>query len=62
MSVFSRPEGLALGFVECTTEFDWTDLPEDVQSALMDAAGVFLAWSNPEVVTVTERQERAVSS
>lgn len=62
MSVFSKPEGLAAGFVECTTEFDWTDLPEHVQSALVDAAVVFLAWSNPEVVTVTERQERAVAS
>lgn len=61
MSICSTPEDIAAGFVEGTTEFDWAELPSGLQASMVDSARMFLMWSNPPTVTITERSERAVA-
>ncbi|HKZ21554.1 MAG TPA: hypothetical protein VJQ57_15795, partial [Acidimicrobiia bacterium] len=41
---------LAQGFIEATTEYDFAEIPDDLQVALMTCAERFIAWSEPRVV------------
>ncbi|WP_181437958.1 hypothetical protein [Curtobacterium sp. MCLR17_034] len=37
-------EKLATGFVECTTEFDYAPLPDNVKASLLEAAHELHSW------------------
>lgn len=38
------PEEMARLFVEGATSLNWTEIPMNVQEAIMDGAAVFLDW------------------
>jgi len=44
VSEASNPSALAVGFVECTTEYDYAEVPEHVQDLLNRAAEALARW------------------
>ena len=45
-------EQLAQGFVECTTEYDWAELPVPVREQIMAGAAAMLRWMNPPTIVI----------
>jgi len=45
---------LAAAFVESTTEYDYDELPEQVQAKLLEAATGVIKFMNPDTITITE--------
>lgn len=47
-----KNERLAQAFVECTTEYDWTELPGPVQEHIMAGAAALMRWVNPPTIVI----------
>ena len=52
-------DDLAVGMVEASTEFDWAELPEDVQAKILDAAAALRRWANPPTLQISENRKAA---
>jgi hypothetical protein len=48
---------LAQAFVECTTEYDFAEIPDDVKVKLVEAATAVLAYTRPEIIVIREGQQ-----
>lgn len=59
MSEASNPRSLAVGFVECTTEYDYAEVPEHVQALLNRAADALALWIETQgVYRIEPHQDR----
>jgi hypothetical protein len=59
VSEAAEPRRLAVGFVECTTEYDYAEVPEHVQDLLNRAAEALGKWIETQgVYRIEPNQER----
>lgn len=50
---------LAAAFVECTTEYDFAEMPDDVAALLVNAAEAVLTVVKPRILIIREGEDTA---